>query len=740
MNLRLILFFVITGLSVDAHTQEPDSVLQSRYNDLGDAYLIKADQGKRFIDSAFYFLRKSIYLVDSSNKKNQRLTNRALELLATAYFYSGNIKRGQEIFNQVIASYRKVKDKQREADVWYDRGHLENHARSEASVIDSCFSRASKLYKEIGRIDQKISTDYNLATFHFVSGNAALAEREYVDFIKLARQHPGPNLPLFLVLAGQISRYTGNLQRGLSYALDAEQVVRETKDSMHAHQVFGELALQYEELNEPLKSIAWYDQCIKERVRINAQPFLIYRTASLMILQRLKIGQSREAFAIMLRLNKQVPPETAIDRALLAQCLAHCYNAMGQYQNAENKFLYMVSVLGGDVDGELKFIANFDVANFYTQQKQYIKARPYAQEAFRNLYTPGVSRVKDFYLIQFKIDSAEGRYVQAIDNFQRYKELNDSLFSVAKSKQIEELSIKYDVDLKERNLVLLQKDNDIQERGLRQAQLTRNLTFAGIALLLIILGLLYNKFQFKQKTNKKLEASQREIEKQNVALQRLVTEKEWLLKEIHHRVKNNLHTIVGLLDTQAGYLKNEEALLAIHDSQRRVQAMSIIHQKLFHSDSLSSIEMSGYIEELVGYLEHSFGIDQRIRFILDIEEVVLDLSYALPLSLILNEAITNSLKYAFPGNREGIMSIGLKSLGSSQYLLSISDNGVGLPSNFDIKNAKSMGMSLMKGLSEDIHGKFQINNNTGTEVQVLFDYQEANLDQFDTDYQTISYE
>ena len=210
------------------------------------------------------------------------------------------------------------------------------------------------------------------------------------------------------------------------------------------------------------------------------------------------------------------------------------------------------------------------------------------------------------------------------------------------------------------------------------------------------------------------------ISSKNEQLQHLLTEKEWLLKEIHHRVKNNLQIVMSLLNSQSAYINNDAALTAIHDSQHRVHAMSLIHQKLYSSENVSSINMSVYIRELVSYLSESFDARKHIRFHLDIEPLEMDVSQAVPLGLILNEAITNSIKYAFPDKRNGIISILLLADGPDHYLLTISDNGIGMPVHEKDKKPSSLGMSLMAGLSEDIDGKFSIENNNGTVIKISF--------------------
>src|SRR5262249_54004538 len=153
-----------------------------------------------------------------------------------------------------------------------------------------------------------------------------------------------------------------------------------------------------------------------------------------------------------------------------------------------------------------------------------------------------------------------------------------------------------------------------------------------------------------------------------------------------------------LLEIQSSYLKNTAALSAIKESQHRIHSMSIIHQKLYQSDSLSTINMPEYIYELVEYLVESYGIRQNIAFSLQIENIALDHASAITLGLILNEAITNAIKYAFPKPSDGKISISLSRTSDSRILLSIAVNGRGLPTDFDSRKEATMGMELLQGL------------------------------------------
>jgi two-component system, sensor histidine kinase PdtaS len=148
--------------------------------------------------------------------------------------------------------------------------------------------------------------------------------------------------------------------------------------------------------------------------------------------------------------------------------------------------------------------------------------------------------------------------------------------------------------------------------------------------------------------------------------------------------------------------------------------MSLVHQKLYQTANLSDTDMATYISELVAYLESSFDVGKRIRFVLRVEHIQLGLTHSIPLGLILNEAITNAIKYGFPDGRHGEITVRLQRAKGNQILLSVEDNGVGVSLDGKKQLTGSMGMSLMKGLSDDIGGHFTIENDHGTKVKVSF--------------------
>ena len=191
-------------------------------------------------------------------------------------------------------------------------------------------------------------------------------------------------------------------------------------------------------------------------------------------------------------------------------------------------------------------------------------------------------------------------------------------------------------------------------------------------------------------------------------------EKDVLLKEVHHRVKNNMQIISSMLKLQARHITNEETLQHLNDSQNRVRSMALIHEKLYQTDDFEEIDYYDYIHSLVNYLTLSYReLMKRISIQIDIKDIWLDINTSIPCGLIINELITNSLKYAFPDGRKGIISISITKTKTEKLILEVKDNGIGLPKDFSMENIDSLGLQLVTALSKQLHASIDINTDEG---------------------------
>lgn len=234
-----------------------------------------------------------------------------------------------------------------------------------------------------------------------------------------------------------------------------------------------------------------------------------------------------------------------------------------------------------------------------------------------------------------------------------------------------------------------------------------------------------------EKNTLELEQEIETRKKAEEVIQASLEEKVVLIKEIHHRVKNNLQVISSLLYLQSKNIENEEMLALFTESQNRVKSMALIHEKLYQGSDLANINFSDYIKNLTTYLVDTYEVDgKRIQVKYDVaDEIELDLDTAIPCGLIMNELVTNSLKYAFPRNGSSSINtelnpeinISFSAREKARYCLKIADNGCGIPEDFDLNKAKSLGLKLVTSLVNQIRGEITVERNGGVAFQIEFE-------------------
>ena len=236
------------------------------------------------------------------------------------------------------------------------------------------------------------------------------------------------------------------------------------------------------------------------------------------------------------------------------------------------------------------------------------------------------------------------------------------------------------------------------------------------------------------RVNDELRAEMDERERIENKLKKSLEEKEILLKEIHHRVKNNLQIISSLLNLQSRYINDEEMLDIYKESQNRVKSMAIIHEKLYQSEDLARIDFGDYVKSLVLDLFHSYGVD-NIEPDINIRDVLLDINTAIPCGLIVNELVTNSIKHGFLASRTRVDSqsfdkrdkIAVNITKENEiYTMSVYDNGIGFPDNLDFRHTDSLGMQLVISLTSQLRGTVELERNNGTLFKIVFKEVEYN--------------
>lgn len=714
LSLVILCFCAFTKSSgsvvVSINGAEPDTLKIRQLLDSGKHYLFKPAENKEDLDKSLIFLNQAIALSDSLGLKHYKFE--AIEHIGINYLERRNINEARKWFIKVSDYYQKIGDRKRLGELWLIYGNKIPWNENSTEALYS-FRLAAKLFEESNNRIKEIEAMKQIANLHLDIGQTELAERELFEVLENYKDIGYKNLHYTYDLLSVTHRLRGDLKGALRYGLKSVESMETTKDTRSAPVFYSRIAHTYRDLGNIEKSIEWYIKEIDIFINRDLELQYLFRDTKFLISLLILQNREYEALSIIKKIDEKYPHTRFTFE--IDQNYALVYQALGNYDLSEKFFVKMLNDLKNRnyVDW-ITAEAFIDVGKFYLQQKEYSKAKYYLAEALK--VKPGMltmANTRDIHLSLFKVDSTSGDYLLAINHLQQYNKLNDSLINETRVKEIEKLQIEYETAKKEQNISLLTNQSELQKMELAQSRNIKNLMIVGLSVLIIFFIILYYQFKIIQNRNKA-------INKKNGDLEGLIEEKEWLNKEIHHRVKNNLQIVISLLNTQSNYLKEGTAFDSVTDSRNRMQAMSLIHQKLYLPQGNDYIDIVNYINELVNHLQESYHSNHKINLQTEIDSQYVGVAQATPLGLILNEAISNIIKYAYPTNKNGTISISLKNINDNDCMLQVSDDGVGLPIDFNIKNNDSLGLSLIKGLSKQLGGTFELISDVGVRINVVF--------------------
>jgi two-component sensor histidine kinase len=695
---------------------------------LGSYYAFQINRTPQSKDSVQKYLRKAID--ESKTLNEQKLGRSALCLLVKLYTMLGDEINRKSVFDRLINDCHSAGDKITEARTLLFRGLYEglaeNIERTQTVVTDLLETRirylekASEVYQQLNDKEGEILALTNKGYFNMVLERYDDVYPIFQKVLELENSIGYPYTHYTTDMLAMISSAQNKFGEPLKYCLETVRTAESVRDSIGWATFYARLGLLY--LTDGQRD----EDCLKALTKaldrfVMAKDPAVYQTLyNIVSVMVKKSGREKEALNLVLSVSDKVPARDASDS--IFSCITHAYGYvhLKQYKLAEKFALKADSIQktaayqpsNGSYE---KGMINTTLSSVYFVAGEYAKAKKYIMLDLNDSLRPStLLNDMETYKQLIYIDSVFGDAESGVKHYNQYVQLVDSNFRASKIRQAEELQVMYQTKEKEDQIALLNQQAKLEQANLKQATLLRKVTIAGIIITLIIAGLLYRQSRIRKRNNTV-------VTRQNKQLQHLLTEKEWLLKEIHHRVKNNLQTVVSLLESQSAYLNSKEALLAIQDSQNRVHAMSLIHQKLYQADNVASINMAVYLPELVNYLRDSFSVQKKIKLDLQIIPIELDVSQAIPIGLILNEAITNSIKYAFTDQSvNNTITILMKQASDKRVELSVADNGKGLPQSLSTDPDHGLGLKLMKGLTEDIEGSFSIVTGHGTNITISF--------------------
>ncbi|MCX6351287.1 MAG: tetratricopeptide repeat protein [Bacteroidetes bacterium] len=516
-----------------------------------------------------------------------------------------------------------------------------------------------------------------------VLNNIGLDYRELFDYpkalgyflksLKINKEIKSENIGTAIYYIGIIYQDIHDYKNALKYGLEADKILGKIGNKYVQSANYGQLGETYLCLSDYNKAL----ECFKKGYLLN-----------------LEVGNKQSAATLVGNVGKVYALKKKYDEAF-----RYFRKALKDSKEIDDKFTMATTMLY--------------MGSTYADIKDYKHAVEYGEKAVK------LSReINDLQVLHNALEGLSLSYEKmnhsdkALLVFKEAKKVGDSILNTDKQKEITRKQMQFDFDMKQVSIKAAQDKRDAIAKEVRgREKLQRNALIAGAVFLLLLSCILFFNYRENVKKNIVLNAK-------NTAIEIRDKEKELLLKELHHRVKNNLQIVSSLLKLQSRLLKDENAIYAIQDSRNRVDAMAMIHEKLYQGNALREIPILEYVNNLISNVAASYGVPtEGIELDIKIENINMDVETAIPIGLILNELVSNAFKHAFINTPKPYLEIVLQ-ITEQGYFIKVHDNGAGVPKDFDIKESKSFGMDLVASLISQLAGKINIYSEEGSSFEI----------------------
>jgi two-component sensor histidine kinase len=513
---------------------------------------------------------------------------------------------------------------------------------------------------------------------------------------------------------GLSNYYQGKLDSSMYWNIEALKIEDKLKNKESIADIYNNMGMSEALSDQKSKGIEFFQKSYK--LYLEAEDF--YSAANTMN----NIGETycdlKEYDSAIFHINKALKIATAHNIPVQIRTswveLGFCYNALKNYNEALRYFKKV------EADPETKQDI-YDYINLLLGMSEtYLGLKNYKKAI--ELSTKGISQksVADnnyydtfsrFYKILSESYEKVGEYTKALFFYKNYKLLSDSLLNEKNTTNMNELSAKFEFQQKQQQIDLLQKENLVKDYSIQKSKASVFLYLTALCFSALVIIALLVFYLNKRKTT-------RTLKEKNALISASLKERDVLLKEIHHRVKNNLQVINSLLNLQSKKMEDPTALEAIKEAKNRIKTMALIHQSLYSDKDLTNINTKEYVESLIHSLFVSYKINiTEIDLITDVDSIPMEVDTLVSLGLIINELISNALKYAFENANKGRLEVNLKKT-EENIILEVNDNGIGLPADWN-KKTTSIGYQIINSFIKKVNGKINIDGTDGTRVQII---------------------
>lgn len=636
------------------------------------------------LDSAYILHDQAIEVAQRNNLKTQEA--KAWVNKSLAYFYGSKSKESLQIIKRSFPLYKENKEWGHLCDAYYNLGfYFSNFDQLDSSIY--YYKKAIPLGEKIQDKTRLARSYTNIGLMYQYQGKYDLSITHTLKAIALKKELKNPTIGLSIMNLGVLYHKMGNNLEAINTYQEGFQYI--PKDDTY------NIALGTKNIGDSYADLKNYEAAM-DYLNKAEKGFLA-------------LNDSNQLSSIQLSLSNM--SESLED---LNKSKKHLDSALAYFpSNGSPKLLmnihYSISTIPLTNDEGLS--RKGATIALKHASKSYELAKQIDSHA-------GI--VKSAYVMS-RAHAGLGNTNEAYKMAHEYITLKDSLMNSEKQRTLAELQTQYETEKKELEIEFLNKENQLQAENLDKSTLLQEKQqtiiyslIVGLIVIAIFLIVIYRLYQDKNKTNKELASKNELISQQK-------EEKEVLLKEIHHRVKNNLQIISSLLDLQSRSTENPITKAAVSDGQNRVKSMALIHQLLYQNQDAAYIQFNDYLDKLITQIKSSHPNSNSIEQSLSLpDNLKFDIDTAIPLGLIITELLTNAYKYAFDKIEAGNISIELDS-SDEQYKLTVKDNGHGLPEGFDLKKSKSLGLRLVRTLSKQLKGKVDYQNDNGAKFILYFE-------------------
>jgi two-component system, sensor histidine kinase PdtaS len=545
--------------------------------------------------------------------------------------------------------------------------------------------------------------DYDSAIFNF--RESAVLREKLRDTIGLSN---------VLINIGASWYYQGVFSKALDNYRQAGNLKEIAGDQKGLSQVYNNIGLVYRVRKEYEKAEEYFRKSVEIKRSLNDHKGEINTLSNLGIVYQIR-GKCEEAgFFAKAAYEKAIVhggaydvPSALTNLGFASLCEGNAGQALRYFQDAEKRLLELEDIntlafcYKGMAEASLLDGKNENSITYSLKALQY------------GLQSGRKELIGEIYLILSKAQQNAGRHQQALENYQLHVSWKDSVYSVENARQLNEIEVIYKTGENEKVINRLSQERLLQEEQLKNSRMQRNwslvvLFIAALFLLVVIYALIQ-----KQKNN-------RELDRKNHDIETALKQKEILLREIHHRVKNNLQIINGLLELQESLHQNPELGNLVAEAQGRIKSMALIHEMLYQTSDLSAISLAGYLERLIEVIETGYSLKRsKVNVQVSGEDIGLNIDTIIPLGLMVNELVTNAYKYVFQPEKGSSLSI-IISRKNNGFQMIVKDDGQGLPHGEDSFRKGSFGLKMVKMFARQLRGKVEYFYNNGAEFRIEF--------------------